>query len=128
MELCQYQVRCGLAHIVTQASRIYALCYIAFRPLAFGLYSSSSPPPFFFSGAGKNLYRLLESGQSALLFPGGVREAYRRKGEEYSLFWPSKPEFIRMAARHDALIVPFAGVGLDDSFKILLDGEEIRGK
>ena len=33
-----------------------------------------------------------------------------------------------MAARHGALIVPFAGIGLDDSFEILLDGEEIRGE
>ena len=47
---------------------------------------------------GKNFYKLLAAGEVVLLFPGGVREAFKRKNEEYRLFWPSKPEFIRMAA------------------------------
>ena len=31
-----------------------------------------------------------------LLFPGGAREAYMRRGEDYALFWPEKSEFVRM--------------------------------
>ncbi len=53
-------------------------------------------------------------------------QAYKGKGQEYRLFWPSRPEFIRMAARYGATIVPFAGVGAEDGFNMLLDSQEIR--
>lgn len=53
-------------------------------------------------------YRLMRNGEAVLLFPGGVREAYKQRGEEYQLFWPGRPEFVRMAARFGATIVPFA--------------------
>lgn len=36
------------------------------------------------------------------------------QGEEYKLFWPEQPEFVRMAARLGATIVPFGVVGADD--------------
>lgn len=36
------------------------------------------------------------------------------QGEEYKLFWPEQSEFIRMAARFGAKIVPFGVVGEDD--------------
>jgi hypothetical protein len=36
------------------------------------------------------------------------------QGEEYKLFWPEQPEFVRMAARFGATIVPFGVVGEDD--------------
>lgn len=74
----------------------------------------------------RNLLRLMQNGESVLLFPGGVREAYKRKGEDYQLFWPERSEFVRMAARHGATIVPFAAIGVDDSLEILLDGEELQ--
>lgn len=32
----------------------------------------------------------------------------------YKLFWPDQPEFVRMAARFGATIVPFGVVGEDD--------------
>jgi pimeloyl-ACP methyl ester carboxylesterase len=73
----------------------------------------------------RNLMRLLQNGESVLLFPGGVREAYKRKGEDYQLFWPQRSEFVRMAARHGATIVPFAAVGVDDALEILLDSDEL---
>jgi len=28
------------------------------------------------------------SNETVLLFPGGAREVFKRKGEEYRLFWP----------------------------------------
>lgn len=37
-----------------------------------------------------------------------------RQGEEYKLFWPDQPEFVRMAARFGVTIVPFGVVGEDD--------------
>lgn len=76
--------------------------------------------------SGRNLIRLLQNGENVLLFPGGVREAYRRKNEEYQLFWPQRAEFVRMAAKYGATIVPFAAVGVDDSLEIILDGEELK--
>lgn len=36
------------------------------------------------------------------------------QGEEYKLFWPDQPEFVRMAARFGTTIVPFGVVGEDD--------------
>lgn len=53
-------------------------------------------------------------------------QAYKGKGEEYRLFWPDRPEFVRMAARYGATIVPFAGVGAEDSVEMLLEPEEVR--
>lgn len=75
--------------------------------------------------SGINFYKLLDAGETVLLFPGGVREAFKRKNEEYKLFWPSKPEFVRMAVRHGAVIVPFAAVGAEDGVDIVADADDI---
>ncbi|KAE8706303.1 putative Esterase/lipase/thioesterase family protein [Hibiscus syriacus] len=64
--------------------------------------------------SGPNFYKLLSSKSHVLLYPGGVREALHRKGEEYKLFWPEQSEFVRMASRFEAKIVPFGVVGEDD--------------
>jgi hypothetical protein len=37
--------------------------------------------------SGQNLYRLLRQKEAVLLFPGGVREAFKRKGEKYRCVW-----------------------------------------
>ncbi|KAI4338666.1 hypothetical protein MLD38_023695 [Melastoma candidum] len=70
---------------------------------------------------GKNLFKLLSTKSHVLLYPGGSREALHYKGEEYKLFWPDHPEFIRMAARFGATIVPFGAVGEDDLAEMVLD-------
>lgn len=75
--------------------------------------------------SGFALFRLLKQGEAVLLFPGGVREAFKRKNEKYKLFWPSKPEFIRMAIKHDAIIVPFAAIGAEDSIDIVADANDL---
>ncbi|WZZ01767.1 hypothetical protein YC2023_074095 [Brassica napus] len=64
-----------------------------------------------------NIYKLLSSKSHVLLYPGGVREALHRKGEEYKLFWPEQPEFVRVASKFGAKIVPFGVVGEDDICK-----------
>ncbi|KAL2907115.1 hypothetical protein RDABS01_005825 [Bienertia sinuspersici] len=71
-----------------------------------------------------NLYKLLSSRSHFLLYPGGIREALHKKGEEYQLFWPERSEFVRMAARFGAKIIPFGAVGEDDIFQVVLDGED----
>ncbi|KAL6200381.1 hypothetical protein ACLB2K_030163 [Fragaria x ananassa] len=74
--------------------------------------------------SGKNFFRLLATKSHILLYPGGVREALHRKGEAYKLFWPELSEFVRMAARFGAKIVPFGAVGEDDFFQLLLDYDD----
>lgn len=74
----------------------------------------------------RNFYRLLSDGENILLFPGGAREVCRRRGENYQLFWKSNLDFVRPAARFDAIIIPFSAVGADDSVDILVDGQELQ--
>ncbi|KAL5864554.1 hypothetical protein ACOSQ3_002068 [Xanthoceras sorbifolium] len=72
-----------------------------------------------------NFYRLMSSKSHVLLYPGGVREALHRKGEEYKLFWPEQSEFVRMAARFGAKIIPFGAVGEDDIAELVLDYNDL---
>jgi hypothetical protein len=67
----------------------------------------------------------METGQTALLFPGGVREVFHGKEEAYKLFWPEKVDFVRVAARFNATILPLSAIGAADSANILLDAPEI---
>lgn len=73
----------------------------------------------------RNYYRLMESGQTGLLFPGGVREVFHGKDESYELFWPEKVDFVRVAARFNATIVPISAAGAADSANILIDAPDI---
>ncbi|XP_011081015.1 acyltransferase-like protein At1g54570, chloroplastic [Sesamum indicum] len=72
-----------------------------------------------------NLFKLFKKKSHVLLYPGGAREALHRKGEEYKLFWPDQPEFVRMAARFGATIVPFGVIGEDDLAELILDYDDI---
>ncbi|GBG84134.1 hypothetical protein CBR_g38108 [Chara braunii] len=74
---------------------------------------------------GSNLYKLLARKEVALLYPGGVREAFKRRGERNMVLWPEQPEFVRMAIRHGATILPFAGIGGDDAFDFVFDTDEV---
>lgn len=47
------------------------------------------------------------------------------KAEEYELFWPEEPEFVRAAARYNARIVPFVAVGAAESIRLILDQKEL---
>lgn len=49
----------------------------------------------------------------------------KRKGEKYQLIWKDKPDFVRMAAKSNALIIPFAAVGGDDAYDIAMDTDEV---
>lgn len=73
----------------------------------------------------KNYYRLLESGQNVLLFPGGVKEVFHRRDQAYQLLWPEKVDFVRTAAKFNATIIPLSAIGMADSLNILLNPEEI---
>ncbi|XP_031265805.1 acyltransferase-like protein At3g26840, chloroplastic isoform X2 [Pistacia vera] len=75
--------------------------------------------------SGTNFFKLLSSKSHVLLYPGGMREALHRKGEEYKLFWPEQSEFVRMAARFGAKIVPFGAVGEDDIGQVVFDYDDL---
>ena len=49
----------------------------------------------------------------------------KRKGEKYKLIWKNKAEFVRMAAKTNALIIPFAAVGGEEAFDIAYDSDEV---
>ena len=76
-------------------------------------------------GTRENCSQLLQQGQHVLVFPGGAREVSKRKGEQYQLTWKRRTGFCRMAIQHKYDIIPFAAVGPDDAFDILVDGEDI---
>lgn len=49
------------------------------------------------------------------------------QGEQYKLIWPEQQEFVRMAARFGATIVPFGTVGEDDIAEVsFLSRKNIR--
>jgi 1-acyl-sn-glycerol-3-phosphate acyltransferase len=49
----------------------------------------------------------------------------KRKGERYQLQWKSDTDFVRLAAKCNAIIVPFGAVGADDAFDLYMDTDEI---
>ena len=55
----------------------------------------------------RNYYKLMQSKQNTLLFPGGVRDVFQTD-PNYPLLWPDKPDFVRTAARFNATIVPLS--------------------
>ncbi len=75
-------------------------------------------------GSRANCRALLDQGEMVLVFPGGGREAVRRKGEKYVLKWEGRTGFARMAIETGAPIVPIAMVGADDAFDIHFDGQD----
>ncbi len=77
-------------------------------------------------GTRENCARLMENGEHVLVFPGGAREVSKRKGEQYQLTWKQRTGFCRMAIEHGYNILPFASVGPDDMYDILLDAEDIK--
>ncbi|KAJ0052022.1 hypothetical protein Pint_03062 [Pistacia integerrima] len=47
------------------------------------------------------------------------------QGEEYKLFWPEESEFVRMAARFGAKIIPFGTIGEDDLAQVVFDYNDL---
>lgn len=77
-------------------------------------------------GTPENCAALMRSGQHVLVFPGGGREVMRRKGEAYRLIWKQRAGFARLAIEHGYDIIPFGSVGPDESYRILLDANDLR--
>ncbi len=78
-------------------------------------------------GTRANCEALMRTGESVLVFPGGAREVFKHKGEQYHLIWKNRVGFAALAIAHGYPIVPFAAVGAEECYDILVDSDELRG-
>lgn len=74
----------------------------------------------------ENCDKLMEAGESVLVYPGGAREVWHHKDENYTLVWKKRLGFARQAAKHGYDIIPFASLGADECYTILADGDDFR--
>lgn len=72
-------------------------------------------------GTRANTVELMRRGEPILVFPGGAREVNKRRGEKYRLIWKNRVGFAALAIEHGYPIVPFAAVGGEEVFDVLLD-------
>ncbi len=72
-------------------------------------------------GTPQNAAEIMRRGEPLLVFPGGAREANKRRGEKYQLIWKERIGFARLAIEHDYPIVPFAAIGAEEMFDVVLD-------
>jgi len=77
-------------------------------------------------GTRENCERLMRAGEPVLVFPGGAREVFKHKGEQYHLIWKNRIGFAALAIKHGYPIVPFAAVGAEECYDILIDSDEMR--
>jgi 1-acyl-sn-glycerol-3-phosphate acyltransferase len=78
-------------------------------------------------GTRENCARLMRRGEHVLVFPGGIREVTRRRGEAYRLLWKERVGFARLAIEHGYDIIPFGAVGADDMFEYIADANDLLG-
>lgn len=67
-------------------------------------------------GTVDNARTLLRRGEWVVCYPGGSREVFKRPEDHYRLCWQRSAGFARLAIAEGAPIVPFAGLGVDDSY------------
>jgi 1-acyl-sn-glycerol-3-phosphate acyltransferase len=74
-------------------------------------------------GTRENARALLRDGEPVLVLPGGGREVAKRKGERYHLIWKQRLGFARLAIEARCPIVPFAAVGGEETYDIVVDAD-----
>jgi 1-acyl-sn-glycerol-3-phosphate acyltransferase len=72
-------------------------------------------------GTRDNVRALMRDHQTILVFPGGSREVYKRRGQQYQLLWGERLGFARLAIEQGYPIVPCAAVGVEDMLDVILD-------
>ena len=72
-------------------------------------------------GSRSNCAALMRRGEHILVFPGGAREVFKHKGEAYRLIWKERYGFVKLAVEHGYTITPYATVGAEEAFDVLLD-------
>jgi 1-acyl-sn-glycerol-3-phosphate acyltransferase len=74
-------------------------------------------------GTRENCRRLFAAGEAVLVFPGGGREVM--KHEPYQLICKQRIGFAHLAIQHGVPIVPFAPLGVEEMFEIVVDADDI---
>jgi 1-acyl-sn-glycerol-3-phosphate acyltransferase len=72
-------------------------------------------------GTRDNVRALMRDRETMLVFPGGSREVFKRREQQYQLLWGERIGFARLAIEYSYPIVPFAAVGADDMLDVLID-------
>jgi len=62
---------------------------------------------------------LLGQRDLVVCYPGGAREVFKARNQRYQLAWDRACGFARLAIRAGVVIVPFAALGVDDSYRNL---------
>ena len=75
-------------------------------------------------GSRANCAALMRRGEHILVFPGGAREVFKHKGEAYRLIWKERYGFVQLAIAHGYTITPYATVGAEEAFDVLLDSSD----
>lgn len=60
--------------------------------------------------------QLLSEGHLVVCYPGGAREVFKEPDQRYQLRWEKNCAFARVAIEARVPVVPFAGLGVDDSW------------
>lgn len=68
------------------------------------------------TGTPDNARALLRGGQLVVCYPGGSREVFKPRDAKYRLQWERAVGFARIAVEEQVPIVPFAGLGVDDTY------------
>jgi 1-acyl-sn-glycerol-3-phosphate acyltransferase len=71
-----------------------------------------------------NCAALMRRGEHILVFPGGAREVFKHKGEAYRLIWKERYGFVRLAIEHGYTVTPYATVGAEDAYDVLVDSTD----
>lgn len=79
----------------------------------------------FVRGSRENCSEMMRHGEHIMVYPGGGRETFKRKGEKYKLTWKKRTGFARLAIENGYDIVTVAQVGQEDAYDILFDGDEL---
>lgn len=72
-------------------------------------------------GTRDNVRTLMRQGENILVFPGGAGEVVKGRGKDYQLLWKERLGFAKMAAEFGYPIVPFAAVGAEEMYDVVLD-------
>ncbi len=76
-------------------------------------------------GTYANSVDVLRHGNNLVVFPGGAREVTKGKGDDYRLLWQGRSGFARLAIQTQTTVIPFATVGGDDIYDVVVDSDDI---
>jgi 1-acyl-sn-glycerol-3-phosphate acyltransferase len=77
-------------------------------------------------GTPDNCTAAMQAGDHILVFPGGGDEVLKRERDKHRLLWKKRTGFARLAIESNCPIVPFAAVGADDCWDVVLEHSFIR--